>query len=68
MGGFGIDRYINCKSNCDDHFSLSRFQLVKGSGCRRRQYIPLEEIRIAVSCNPVLVTNKILKLRKNSRY
>ena len=35
----------------------ARFQLVNNrSGCRRRQYIQLEEIRIAVSCNQVLGT------------
>ena len=34
-----------------------RFQLVNNhSSCRRRQYIQLEEIRIAVSCNQVLGT------------
>ena len=34
-----------------------RFQLVNNrSGCRRCQYIQLEEIRIAVSCNQVLGT------------
>ena len=34
-----------------------RFQLVNNrSSCRRRQYIQVEEIRIAVSCNQVLGT------------
>ena len=31
-----------------------RFQLVNNwSGCRRQQYIQLEQIRVAVSCNQV---------------
>ena len=36
-----------------------RFQLVNNrTGCRRRQYIQLEEIGTAVSCNQVLGTIK----------
>ena len=44
-----------------------RFQLVNNrSGCRRRQYIQLEEIRIAVSCNQVLGTIELEQVRRDA--
>ena len=44
-----------------------RFQLVNNrSGCRRRQYIQLEEIRIAVSCNQALGTIELEQVRRDA--